>query len=75
MNRYKAAREIRAFDEGILGVSDDYSVLTSSQINLAPNVPGSLQTLAGRKIIAPRDLGLWTAKEYLYWHRRENRIN
>jgi len=64
-----------AFDEGMLGVSDEYAVITSSQIGLAPNVPGSLQTLAGRAIIAPTDQELWPAQEYLSWHRSEYRIS
>ncbi len=63
-----------AFDEGMLGVSGDYAVIVSSQIGLAPNVSGFLQTLAGRTIIVPTDQGLWPAQEYLSWHRRECRI-
>jgi len=63
-----------AFDEGVLGVSDNYAVITSPQVSLAPNVPGSLQTLSGRSIIAPADKGLWPAQEYLYWHRQENQL-
>lgn len=64
-----------AFDEGMLGVSADYAVATSAQIGLSPNVPGSLQTLAGRGIIAPSDRNLWPAQEYLHWHRQEYRIS
>lgn len=64
-----------AFDEGVLGVSNNYSVITSLQVSLAPNVPGSLQTLSGRSIIAPADKDLWPAQEYLHWHRREYRIS
>ncbi|MDT8420693.1 MAG: HNH endonuclease [Desulfuromonadales bacterium] len=63
-----------AFDEGILGVSDGYAVIISSQISLSPNVPGSLQTLSGRSIIAPPDRDLWPSQEYLHWHRRESRL-
>ena len=64
-----------AFDEGMLGVSDDYAVLTSPQVSLSPNMPGSLQALSGRSIIAPPDKELWPAQEYLHWHRREYRIS
>lgn len=64
-----------AFDEGMLGVSDNYAVLASPQVSLAPNMPGSLQALSGRSIIAPKDQELWPAQEYLHWHRREYRIS
>ncbi len=64
-----------AFDEGMLGVSDSYAVVTSRQIAQNPNVPGSLQTLSGRGILTPSDQALWPAQEYLQWHRRENRIS
>ena len=37
-----------AFDEGMMGVSDNYNVITSRQIGLDPNVPGVLMTLSGR---------------------------
>lgn len=60
-----------AFDEGILGVADDYSVLTARQINVEPNMPGLLSTLTGRHIIPPADRDLWPAQEYLTAHRNE----
>ena len=63
-----------AFDEGMVGVSDKYVVLTSRQIALKSNVPGSLQTLTGRLIVAPDDESFWPAQEYLRWHRREFRL-
>jgi putative restriction endonuclease len=62
------------FDEGIIGVSDSYSVITSSQINLTKNFPGLFITLAGRAIIPPDDRDLWPAKRNLSWHRREFRL-
>ena len=63
-----------AFDEGMVGISDKYIVLTSQQITLKSNVPGSLQTLTGRQIVAPEDEFFWPAQEYLHWHRREFRL-
>ncbi len=60
-----------AFDEGMLGVADDYSVLTARQINVDPNMPGLLSMLAGRHIIPPADRDLWPAQEYLAEHRKE----
>jgi putative restriction endonuclease len=63
-----------AFDEGMMGVSDDYNVITSRQIGADPNVPGFLLTLSGRSIIPPADRDLWPEQEYLKWHRREYRL-
>lgn len=63
-----------AFDEGMMGVSDDYNVITSRQIAANPNVPGFLLTLSGRGIIPPPDRDLWPAQQYLAEHRREWRL-
>ncbi len=60
-----------AFDEGMMGVSDNYAVITSRQIGADPNVPGFLVTLSGRGIISPQDRELWPAQQYLSQHRRE----
>jgi putative restriction endonuclease len=63
-----------AFDEGMMGVSDSYAVITSRQIAANPNVPGLLLTLSGRGIITPPDRELWPAQEHLADHRREWRL-
>jgi putative restriction endonuclease len=63
-----------AFDEGIMGVSDGYTVITSPQINLTKNVPGLLMTLADRAIIPPVDRDLWPAQRHLKWHRQQFRL-
>ena len=63
-----------AFDEGMMGVSSNYAVITSRQIAADPNVPGFLMTLSGRGIIRPPDRDLWPAQNYLHWHRREYRL-
>lgn len=63
-----------AFDWGVMGVSDDYQVITSRQIGAAPNAPGFLLTLSGRGIIPPSDHDLWPAQEYLAEHRKEWRL-
>jgi len=60
-----------AFDEGMMGVSDSYCVITSRQIGADPNVPGFLLTLSGRGIIPPGDKELWPEQKYLNWHRRK----
>jgi putative restriction endonuclease len=63
-----------AFDEGMMGVSESYNVITSRQIGIDPNVPGFLLTLSGRGIIPPVDRDLWPAQEYLAEHRSEWRF-
>jgi putative restriction endonuclease len=63
-----------AFDEGMMGVSDSYAVITSRQIVANPNVPGFLMTLTGRSIISPPDRDLWPAQQYLAEHRKEWRL-
>jgi putative restriction endonuclease len=63
-----------AFDEGMLGVSDGYNVITSRQIATNPNAPGFLSTLSGRAIIPPTDRELWPSVKCLAWHRREWRL-
>jgi putative restriction endonuclease len=63
-----------AFDKGMMGVSENYDVITSRQIAANPNVPGFLQTLTGRGIIPPPDRDLWPAQQYLAEHRREFRL-
>lgn len=62
------------FDEGMLGVSDTYMVITSRSIGIDPNFPGLLTSLSGRGIIPPRDRELWPSRKYLALHRREWRL-
>lgn len=62
------------FDEGMLGVSHNYTVITSASISLTPNFAGPLQTLSGRGIIPPTDEALLPAREYLGEHRRKWRL-
>lgn len=63
-----------AFDEGMMGISENYNVITSPQIASDPNVPGFLLTLSGRSIIPPADRALWPAQQYLSEHRRDCRL-
>lgn len=63
-----------AFDEGMMGVSNDYNVITARQISIDPNAPGFLLTLSGRGIIPPGDRELWPSRQYLALHRREWRL-
>jgi putative restriction endonuclease len=62
------------FDEGMLGVSDSYTVITSRSIGIDPNFPGLLSMLSGRGIIPPAERAHWPAQEYLAEHRRECRL-
>lgn len=63
-----------AFDWGMIGVSENYTVITSRSIGIDPNVPGLLPMLSGRGIIPPADRDLWPAQEFLAEHRREWRL-
>jgi len=62
------------FDEGMLGVSDNYTVITSRSIGIDLNFPGLLLTLSGRGIIPPVEPDLWPARDYLAAHRKEWRL-
>ncbi len=59
------------FDEGLVGVSSRYEVITSSQLSATHNVPGHLLTLEGRSIIGPIEEPLWPDLDSLKWHRRK----
>lgn len=58
------------FDEGLVGVSAQYKVLTSKQLVIGTNVPGHLLTLEGREIIGPSTRPLWPDLDALNWHRQ-----
>lgn len=59
-----------AFDEGLLGVSTDYIVLTSGSLVADDNIPGHLVMMKGRPIIGPTEECLWPDKDSLNWHQR-----
>ncbi|MBJ6727180.1 HNH endonuclease [Geomesophilobacter sediminis] len=63
-----------AFDNGMVGVSENYGVIVSRQISADGNAPGFLLTLAGRTIVGPEDKRTWPAHEYLTKHRQEWRL-
>jgi putative restriction endonuclease len=58
------------FDEGLVGISSRYQVVTSPQLATGQNVPGHLLTLNGRGIIGPSERPFWPDREALNWHRR-----
>jgi putative restriction endonuclease len=62
------------FEEGMLGVSDSYTVITSRAIGIDPNVPVLLLTLSGRGIIGTYERDLWPARGHLGEHRKEWRL-
>lgn len=59
------------FDAGLIGVSPDYVVITSPQLNTRRNVPGHLTTLNGRGLIGPGERSLWPDNRSLKWHLQE----
>ncbi|MBI5374100.1 MAG: HNH endonuclease [Candidatus Schekmanbacteria bacterium] len=59
-----------AFDEGMLGVSENYEVITDKLITNRDNYPGFLLNLSDRGIIGPEDKTLWPSQESLSWHRK-----
>jgi putative restriction endonuclease len=64
-----------AFDNGMMGVSENYNIITSQHISAHTNAPGFLLTLSGRGIIPPPDHDLWPALQYLAEHRRTFRLS
>ena len=59
------------FDEGLITVSAQYTVLTSRQLSTNQNFPGHLLTLTGRPIIGPEDQILMPDLDALSYHRKE----
>lgn len=60
-----------AFDEGLLGVSRTYEILTSSQLGAADNLSGYLSNLEGRGIVRPAKDVYWPDPGSLAWHYKE----
>jgi putative restriction endonuclease len=59
------------FDEGLVGVSGKYQILTSPQIKIDDNISGHIGTLNQRDLILPSEEAFYPETEYLKWHRRE----
>ena len=60
-----------AFDEGMLGVSEGYAVITSTQLTAPNNLPGHLINLKDRGIVGPAERTHWPDPDSLRWHREE----
>jgi putative restriction endonuclease len=63
-----------AFDKGMIGVSEEYKVITSLHIEANHNVPGFLQMLSDSGIRMPADKKLCPSQKYLKWHRMKYRL-
>ncbi len=59
------------FDEGLIGVSPDYVVITSPRLAAEHNIPSHLATLDRRKLIGPSEEALWPDPNSLKWHLRK----
>ncbi|MGJ1396469.1 HNH endonuclease [Sphingobacterium multivorum] len=59
----------RAFDRGLVGVSDDYTVMVSAHIDELDDHPYSLSKLNGRSILLPQLQRYHPSQESLAWHR------
>ena len=59
------------FDEGLLGVSQHYQVITTKALTAYGNIAGHLLTLHERPIFQPVEAALWPDRDALRWHRAE----
>jgi putative restriction endonuclease len=57
------------FDEGLLGVSQEYEGIASKQLVVSDNLPGYLTNLEGRGIVGPAQELFWPDIESLRWHQ------
>lgn len=56
------------FDEGLVGVTPKYVVVSSPQLMANQNIPGYLTTLDRREMIGPDERELWPDITSLKWH-------
>ncbi len=59
-----------SFDEGLMGVGEDYEVLISPAVRQDNNFPGHMETLSGRGIFKPHDTLFWPKQDNLEVHRK-----
>lgn len=57
------------FDEGMISVSEKYTMLLSSELRIALNIPGHLLTLESRPILGPMEQTFMPDLDSLSWHR------
>lgn len=58
----------RAFDRGLLAIDSNYRIQISSSVRDDSQHPYSLQALANRQIVLPRDEQYYPSKDNLAWH-------
>jgi putative restriction endonuclease len=62
-----------SFDEGLMGVGNDYDVLISPRVSIDRNLPGHMLTLKDRQIFTPKEEINRPGQINLSWHR-ENKF-
>ncbi len=60
-----------SFDEGLMGVGDEYEVLVSKAVRQDNNFPGHMETLSGRGIFKPKKSQYWPDMGNLVRHRKD----
>jgi putative restriction endonuclease len=58
-----------SFDEGLMGVGQEYEVLISPAVRQDNNFSGHMETLSGRGIFRPKGSGYWPNQDNLDYHR------
>ena len=58
-----------AFENGLITISPEYTIRTSSELTASYNTTGMLDTLDGRSPHLPEEDALWPDPEYLEQHR------
>lgn len=59
------------FDEGLLGVSNNYSIIASKRLNTNQNIAGHIILFEGRDIFKPAEKYLWPDQESIEYHRNK----
>lgn len=60
-----------SFDEGLMGVGQEYEVLISPAVRQDNNFPGHMETLSGRGIFRPQSSNYWPDQNNLEVHRKK----
>ncbi len=58
-----------SFDEGLMGVGNQYEVMVSDRVRMDSNMPGHILTLMDRPIFKPQGQRFWPGQENLEEHR------
>jgi putative restriction endonuclease len=60
-----------SFDEGLMGIGDEYEVLISKTVRQDNNFPGHMETLSGRGIFRPKSSSYWPDMGSIKKHRKK----